>query len=244
MTGNKLRQQIVFEAARLLFQRQESEYAQARLRAARMVCSQRLRPSQLPTNHEIRQELQRLSSVYASAPAGEGSEDAAGTSDRFQHYRSLLVPLSRIVQNVKTHPEGDVLYHSLQVFERVRDDVPYDEDLLLAALLHDVGKGIDPRDPVGSGLRALAGTISERTAWLIENHALARNYLDGTIGIRARRRLQHSESFDELILLAKCDAAGRVPGARVPELDEALGYLRALDDADSRPPSPIPPGPR
>ena len=47
----------------------------------------------------------------------------------------------------KYHPEGDVLYHSLQVFELARDELPYDEEFLLAALLHDVGKAIDPQRP-------------------------------------------------------------------------------------------------
>jgi predicted HD phosphohydrolase len=121
-----------------------------------------------------------------------------------------------------------VLYHSLQVFTLASDLLPYDEEFRLAALLHDVGKGIDPHEHVTAGLRALGNAISERTAWLIEQHSLALDLLDGRIGVRARRRLQQSADYDELILLAKCDLAGRVPGAKVPELDEALSQLRDL----------------
>ena len=40
------------------------------------------------------------------------------------------------------HPEGDALYHSLQVFDLACEESPYDEDFLLAALLHDVGKAM------------------------------------------------------------------------------------------------------
>jgi HD domain len=235
MAGKKLRQQIVREAARLLYQRQESEYKQAKVRAARTLCRQRLRPSELPTNHEIQDELKRLSSVYdvELATPGHGAGEHDPTAEqRFRLYRNLLVPLSRVQQDRKSHPEGDVLYHSLQVFRLACDALPYDEEFLLAALLHDVGKGIDPYDHIGAGLRALGRSISERTAWLIENHPQARSYLAGTLGIRARRRLHRADSYDELMLLAKCDAQGRVPGAVVPDLDEALDYIRDLAEAD------------
>ncbi|HSQ55838.1 MAG TPA: tRNA adenylyltransferase, partial [Gemmata sp.] len=39
------------------------------------------------------------------------------TVDPFQLFRLLLLPLENVKQNAKYHPEGDVLYHSLQVFE-------------------------------------------------------------------------------------------------------------------------------
>jgi hypothetical protein len=34
--------------------------------------------------------------------------------------------------------------------------------------------------------------------------------------------------YDDLLTLARCDRAGRQPGAEAPELDEALDYLREL----------------
>jgi hypothetical protein len=237
MSEDKLRQQIVFEAARLLFQRQESEYGRARVRAARRVCRQRLRPSELPTNREIREELERLSSGYQLPATAESDDqldrDPWDRDERFARYRQLLAPLSRLQPDRRAHPEADVLYHSLQVFRLACDQLPYDEEFLAAALLHDVGQALDPMYPVEAGLEALDESISERTAWLIENLAGGHAYLNGTIGIRARRRLQNSESGDELILLAKCDAAGRVPGAVVPELDEALAYLHDLSETNA-----------
>jgi hypothetical protein len=72
--------------------------------------------------------------------------------DRFAIYKMRLGPLEAVKQNPKYHPEGDALYHSLQVFERAREARPYDEEFLLAALLHDVGKAIDPADHVAAGL--------------------------------------------------------------------------------------------
>jgi hypothetical protein len=237
MSADKLRQLILFEAARLMHQRQEQEYGRARQRAARTLCRQRLRPSELPTNREIREELERLSNGYAGPALLADQRDdperpLSESTDRFRIYRNLLAPLAKIEQDHRRHPEGDVLYHSLQVFSLASDALPYDEEFRLAALLHDVGKGIDPYDHVAAGLRALGDSISERTAWLIEHHTLARGFLDGKIGVRARRRLSQAESYDELILLAKCDLAGRVPGAKVPDLDQALAELHELASAN------------
>ena len=56
----------------------------------------------------------------------------------------------------------------------------------------------------------------------------AQQLLDGTLGARAARRLRDNENYEELMLLAQCDRAGRQPGAQAPELDEALDYLRDL----------------
>ena len=110
---------------------------------------------------------------------------------------------------------------------------PIDEEFLLAALLHDVGKAIDPSDHVGTALEALEGSISERTAWLIEHHMEAQAYRDGTLGHRARIRLQASEYFDDLLLLHELDRRGRVQGAFVCELDEALAYIRGVNSDDA-----------
>jgi hypothetical protein len=148
--------------------------------------------------------------------------------DRFELYRMLLQPLEGVKQSPKYHPEGDALYHSLQVFELARIECGYDEEFLLAALLHDVGKAIDPSDHVAAGLQSLEGSITERTAFLIEHHMEAHAYRDGSLGARARVRLEASEHFDDLMLLRELDSQGRVPGAIVCELSEALDDLREL----------------
>ena len=171
---------------------------------------------------------QFLEGEYPDIDLAAAAEEAANQVDRFQLYASLLLPLENVKQRLKYHPEGDALYHSLQVFDHARDQLAYDEEFVTAALLHDVGKGIDSSDHVTAGLEALDGFITERTAWLIEHHMLAHQLADGTLGARARRRLEQSEHYDDLVLLGECDRAGRQPGAEAPELDEALDYLREL----------------
>ena len=149
--------------------------------------------------------------------------------DCWQLFRMLLLPLENVNGSPVHHPEGDVLYHSLQVFELARDHRPYDEEFLLAALLHDVGKGLDRSNHVDAGLQALDGLITERTRFFIEHHMHAHEYRAGTLGHRIKRELESSPDFDELMLLRQLDDEGRVPGARVGTADEALDYLKELE---------------
>lgn len=362
MGNEKLRQQIAHDAARLMYLRQESEYYRAKLKAARRICRGWVKPQDLPSNSEIRDEIQTFARIYegsartdhlrdmriealrimrhlltfrprligstltghvrkgsdidihvfsesveavaacleregytyeverkrvrkagdeqiythihvtdrypieltvygnrlhsyvfkssitgkaieranideleeliereyAQLDVDEAVAEAESRLDRFQLFEMLLLPLEAVKQSPKYHPEGDALYHSLQVFDLVCDHNPYDEELLTAALLHDIGKAIDPHDHVNAGLEALGETITPRTAWLIENHMLGHKLVDGTIGSRARRRLKEHESYEDLILLAECDSAGREPGVEASDLREALDYLREL----------------
>jgi hypothetical protein len=364
MTSDKLRRRIAYDAARLLYQREESEYFRAKMKAASRLTKQRIKPSDLPSNAEIRDEVQNFArmlegesrnehlqqmriealrlmrilskfkprligsvltghvrrgsdidihvftdqieviaaeldyhgyrydtqykrvrkqgestlykhihildrytielTVYPSSKSGFpfrssitgkpiekanisqleqllaleysgldieqallASEDLV---DRFQIYYTLLLPLENVKQNPIHHPEGDVLYHSLQVYDLALDQLPYDEEFLLAALLHDVGKGIEPYDHIGSGLEALQGFITERTAWLIANHMLAHKIHDKTIGHRQHKQLVSNESYPELLLLGECDRAGRATGVQTTELDDALKYLREISE--------------
>lgn len=358
----RLRRQIAWEAARLMYQRQESEYYRAKLKAARQVCRGWVKPRDLPSNAEIRHEIQNLARMIEGEsrldrlremrlealrlmrrlekfrprligsvltghiragsdidlhlfsdsleavcseldyhgyrydverkrirkqgeeqiyrhihiednfpfeltvyPRGESSrvfissitgkpieranlteledflrhtypdleidrhlEETEEAVDRFHLYESLLIPLESVEQNPRYHPEGDVLTHSLQVFDLACDAAPYDEEFLLAALLHDVGKAINQWDHVGGALEALEGYIAPRTEWLIRFHMLAHQIDEGSLGARQHRRLRESEHYRDLILLGECDRGGRVPGLVTTELDEALAYVRAL----------------
>ncbi len=227
MDLDRLRREICFEAARLMSTRKETNYTQAKWRAARALTRSYIPPEALPTDFEIRQSLQQL-----VAADGEIKADADSNAEnrRFHFFLSLLLPLDRVRQDPHYHPEGDVLYHSLQVFELARERFPWDEELLLAALLHDVGKGIDPMDHLAAGLAVLDGYISDRTRWLIENHGLVQRVRKGTAGVRAKRRLTNSEDSEALDALAACDREGRLPGRVVCSAEEAIEYIRQLEE--------------
>lgn len=183
-----------------------------------------------PIERASTRELEELiANEHPEVNVEEAIAEQEEAADPYQLFRLLLLPLENVKQNPKHHPEGDVLFHLLQVFELARDARPYDEEFLQAALLHDVGKGIDPYDHVGAGLQALDGLITPRTAFFIENHMLALEYKAGTLGHRARKHLEASDDFEDLMLLRELDSKGRVPGARVCTVDEALDFLKELD---------------
>lgn len=139
---------------------------------------------------------------------------------------SLLEALDGIQQSPKYHPEGDALYHSLQVFElatRATDD----RVLWAAALFHDVGKAIDGplHDEIGADL--LEGLLPDRAVWLVRHHLdLLRDPR------RTRRRWLGTPELLDLERLRKWDLGGRNPNARVMSLDSALALLDGVFDSE------------
>jgi predicted nucleotidyltransferase len=67
MADAKLRHAIAFEAARLMYERVESEYFTAKRKAAARLCRGSVKPSDLPSNAEIRELIQ----VFARTHEGE-----------------------------------------------------------------------------------------------------------------------------------------------------------------------------
>lgn len=177
----------------------------------------------------VRELEEMLRQEYPDLNLEEELAASAAVTDPYAYYRLLLLPLESVKQNPVHHPEGDVLYHLLQVFELARDERSYDEEFLLAALLHDIGKGIDPANHVEAALSALDGLITERTEFFIAHHMNAHLYRAGKLGHQLKQVLEKSPDLEDLLLLRQLDDAGRVPGAVVGTVDEALDYLKELE---------------
>ena len=64
MADEKLRYAIAFEAARLMYQRVESEYYTAKRKAAKRLCRHSLKPEDLPSNAEIRDQIQTFARLH------------------------------------------------------------------------------------------------------------------------------------------------------------------------------------
>ena len=75
----------------------------------------------------------------------------------------------------------------------------------------------------------LEGLITDRTRFLIEHHMDALAYKNGTLGARVRKHLEAAEDFEDLMLLRELDSAGRVPGAIVGTVEEALEFIRGVE---------------
>jgi hypothetical protein len=54
-------------------------------------------------------------------------------------------------------------------------------------------------------------------------------YRQGKLGARLRRLLESSPDFEDLLVLEECDSGGRVSGAPVGTVDEALDYIRETE---------------
>jgi len=121
----------------------------------------------------------------------------------------LLDALDGVLQHREHHPEGDALYHSLQVFEHATR-ATRDPELWAAALLHDVGKAISVEGHAEMGAELLTDVVSPRVVWLVRHH-MALAYRPH----RTRRRLRNDPRLRDLEHLRRWDLAGRSPHAHV-----------------------------
>ncbi len=122
-------------------------------------------------------------------------------------------------QSSKYHPEGDALYHSLQVFQLATESTT-DPELWAAALLHDVGKTVDVRGHAAIGGNMLSCLLSSRVCWLVTHHL----HLP-MVPIRTRRRLRGTKALTELEQLRRWDLGGRQLDCSVPTSEQALDTI-------------------
>ena len=66
----------------------------------------------------------------------------------------------------------------------------------------------------------------------MNSQSTAHEYKAGTIGHRMRQKLEASPDLEDLMLLRELDDEGRVCGAIVGTVDEALEYIQKLAEAN------------
>ncbi|HTN77370.1 MAG TPA: hypothetical protein VL096_19060, partial [Pirellulaceae bacterium] len=98
MSNPKLRRQIAYEAARLMYLREESEYFRAKQKAARRFCQGWVKPADLPSNTEIRDEIQSLARLY----------EGQGRFDRLREMRIHALQTMRLLARFRPRLIGSV----------------------------------------------------------------------------------------------------------------------------------------
>src|SRR6266849_7559353 len=129
MADSKLRQAIALEAARLMYERAESEYYTAKRKAAKRLCRQSVKPKDLPSNAEIRDQIQ----VFARIHEGE---------KRTQHLRAMRLEalrLMRLLRQFKPRLIGSVMTGHVRKGSDIDVHVFSDSAHLVADLLEQAG---------------------------------------------------------------------------------------------------------
>src|ERR671924_2058183 len=88
MADAKLRQAIALEAARLMYERVESEYYTAKRKAAKRLCRRGVKPEDLPSNAEIREQIQVFARIH------EGDK-------RTEHLRDMRLEALRLMRQLE-----------------------------------------------------------------------------------------------------------------------------------------------
>ena len=125
----------------------------------------------------------------------------------------ILEKCKGVKQDIVHHPEGDVFIHSLQVLQCAMRESK-DIDVILAAMLHDIGKMEVRRGHEKASVGMLKDHyLSGKTLWLIENHMRFWYYVLGDMKKlgKAKEISEHPWASD-LLQVARWDKMGRRPG--------------------------------
>ena len=101
--------------------------------------------------------LERLEAQFASGTADRVLEQLRGLAGSLAGYKV------------------DRLEHSLQAATRAHRDGA-DEEIVVAALLHDIGDLLAPHNHSEVAAAVLRPYVSERTYWVVRNHGLFQTY--------------------------------------------------------------------
>src|SRR5438105_6415233 len=99
MADSKLRQAIALEAARLMYDRTESEYYTAKRKAAKRLCGRNAKPEDLPSNAEIRDQIQLFARLH------EGDR----RTENLRDMRIQALRLMRILRQFRPRLIGSVM---------------------------------------------------------------------------------------------------------------------------------------
>src|SRR6266581_3358941 len=130
---HKLRQAIALEAARLMYERTESEYFTAKRKAAKRLCRGNVKPSDLPSNAEIRDQIQLFARLH------EGEQRTQNLKDM----RLAALTMMRLLRPFKPRLIGSVMTGHVRKGSDIDLHVFSDSPALVADLLEQEGCQFD-----------------------------------------------------------------------------------------------------
>src|SRR5213593_1918159 len=133
MAHGKLRQAIALEAARLMYERTESEYYTAKRKAAKRLCRRGCKPEDLPSNAEIRDQIQLFARIH------EGDK-------RTEHLRAMRLEalrMMRLLHAFRPRLIGSVMTGHVRKGSDIDLHVFSDNAGLVADLLEKEGHQLD-----------------------------------------------------------------------------------------------------
>src|ERR1700704_4785336 len=133
MADGKLRQAIALEAARLMYERAESEYYTAKRKAAKRLCGRGAKPEDLPSNAEIRDQIQLFARIH------EGDK-------RTEHLRDMRVEalrLMRVLRPFRPRLIGSVMTGHVRKGSDIDIHIFTDSIGLVADVLEQAGYAFD-----------------------------------------------------------------------------------------------------
>src|SRR5213593_2226400 len=133
MANVRLRQQIALEAARLMYERVESEYFTAKRKAAKRLCRGSVKPEDLPSNSEIRDQIQ----VFARIHEGDRR------SEHLREMRLEALRLMRLLRRFRPRLIGSVMTGHVRKGSDIDIHVFCDGVELIAGLLENDGYQFD-----------------------------------------------------------------------------------------------------
>jgi tRNA nucleotidyltransferase (CCA-adding enzyme) len=164
-----------------------------------------------------------------------------------------LAALDGVPQPARWHPEIDTFVHTMQVLEVAAELTP-DTTVRFAALVHDVGKGLTPREDwpshIGheeSGARLIEQLAArlrlptehrELAVMVARHHARAHRVAEQRPGtvlelLELTDAFRRPERFERFLLACEADARGRGPELRARPYPQAARLQRALAAASS-----------
>src|ERR1700716_2405997 len=133
MANVKLRQAIALEAARLMDEPVETEYFTAKRKAAKRLCRGGVKPEDLPSNSEIRDQIQ----LFARLHEGESR------TENLREMRLDALRLMRILRPFRPRLIGSVMTGHVRKGSDIDLHIFSDSPALVADLLEQSGAQFD-----------------------------------------------------------------------------------------------------